>query len=55
MTKEKLALKIVKEIHKGKPKLKSFRFHAYQCIRSFLHDLSMSDLEGISEQYGINI
>ena len=53
MTKEQLALKIAREIYKGKGKLE--RFHAFQCIRSYFSDLSMSDLEGIAGQYGINI
>ena len=53
MTKEQLALKIAREIYKGKGKLESF--HAFQCIRSYFSDLSMSDLEGIAGQYGINI
>ena len=53
MTKEQLALEIAKEIYKGKGKLESF--HAFQCIRSYFYDLSMSDLEGIAGQYGINI
>ena len=53
MTKEQLALKIAREIYKGRGKLESF--HAFQCIRSYFYDLSMSDLEGIAGQYGINI
>ena len=53
MTKEQLALKIAKEIYKGKGKLESF--HAFQCIRSYFFDLSKDDLEGIAGQYGINI
>ncbi len=53
MTKEQLALKIAREIYKGKGKLESFQ--AFQCIRSYFYDLSMDDLEGIAGQYGINI
>jgi hypothetical protein len=53
MTKEQLALKIAREIYKGKGKLESF--HAFQCICSYFSDLSMDDLEGIAGQYGINI
>ena len=51
MTKEQLALKIAREVCKGK--LESFQ--AFQCIRSYFSDLSMDDLEGIAGQYGINI
>ena len=53
MTKEQLALKIAREIYKGKGKLESF--HAFQCIRSYFSDLPMEDLEWIAEQYGINV
>ena len=53
MTKEQLALKIAREIYKGTGKLESF--HAFQCIRSYLYDLSLDDLEGIAGQYGISI
>ena len=53
MTKEQLALKIAREIYKGKGKLESF--HAFQCIRSYFSDLSIDDLEDIAGQYGINI
>ena len=53
MTKEQLAIKIAREIYKGKGKLESF--HEFQCIRSYFSDLSMDDLEGVAEQYGINI
>ena len=53
MTKEQLALKIAREIYKGKGKLESF--HAFQCISSYFADLSLDDLEGIAGQYGINI
>tara|TARA_Y100001968_G_scaffold47819_1_gene38087 strand:- start:233 stop:409 length:177 start_codon:yes stop_codon:yes gene_type:complete len=58
MTKEQLVKKIAREIFKGKGKLESF--HAFQCIRSYLadlslDDLSLDDLEGIAGQYGINI
>ena len=52
MTKEQLALKIARELSKGKGKLESF--HAYQCICRYFSDLSMDDLEGIAGQYGIN-
>ena len=48
MTKEQLALKIAREIYKGKGKLESF--HAFQCIRSYFYDLSMDDLEGSAGQ-----
>ena len=50
MTKEQLALKIAREIYKGKGKLESF--HSFQCIRSYFSDISMDDLEGIAGQYG---
>ena len=53
MTKEQLALKISREIYKGKGKQE--RFHAFQCIRSYFYDLSVDDLEVIAGQYGINI
>ena len=53
MIKEQLALKIAREIYRGKGKVESF--HAFQCIRSYFSDLSMDDLEGIAGQYGINI
>ena len=53
MTKEQLALKIAREIFKGKGKIESF--HNFQCIRRYFFDLSMNDLEGIAGQYGINI
>ena len=53
MTKEQLALKIAREIYKGKGKLESF--NAFQCISSYFADLSMDDLEGIAGQYGINV
>ena len=52
MTREQLALKIDREIYKGKGKLESF--HVFQCIRSYFYDLYMVDLEGIAGQYGIN-
>ena len=53
MTKEQLAQKIAREIYKERGKLESF--HAFQCIRSYFYDFSMSDLEGIAGQYGINV
>ena len=53
MTKEQLALKIAREIYRGKGKLESF--HTLQCVRSYFYDLSMDDLEGIASQYEINI
>ena len=53
MAKEQLALKIAKEIYKGKGKLESF--HDFQCIWCYFCDLSMDDLEGMAGQYGINI
>jgi len=53
MTKEQLALKIAREIYRGKGKLESFL--ALQCIRSYFSDLSMDDLDGIAGQYEINI
>ena len=53
MTKEELALKIAREVYKGKGKLESF--HAFQCIGSYFSDLSIDDLEIIAGQYGINI
>ncbi len=53
MTKEQLALKIAREIYRGRGKLESF--HAFQCIRSYFSDLSMDDLEGLAAQHGINI
>ena len=53
MKKEQLALKIARELHRGKGKLESF--HAFQCIRSYFSDLSMDDLEGIAGQYGIKV
>ena len=54
MTKDQLALKIAREIYKGKGKLLE-SFHTFQCIRNYFYDLSMDDLEGIAGQYGINI
>ena len=53
MTKEQLALKIAREMYKGRGKLESL--HAFQCLRSYFSDLSLDDLEGIAGQYGINI
>jgi len=53
MTKEQLALKIAREIYRGKGKLESF--YAFQCIRSYFYDLSMDELEVIAGQYGINV
>ncbi len=53
MTKEQLALKITKEMNKGRGKLQSF--HAYQCIHNYFCDLSMDDLQGIAGQYGITV
>ena len=53
MTKEQLALKIAREIYKGKGKLESF--HTFQCIRSYFSDLSIDDVEDIAGQYEINI
>ena len=53
MKKEQLALKIAREIYRGKGNHESF--HAFQCIRSYFSDLSIDDLEGIAGQYGINI
>ena len=53
MNKEQLALKIARKIYKSKGKLESF--HAFQCILSYFSDLSLDDLEGIAEQYKINI
>tara|TARA_B100000965_G_scaffold129591_1_gene107888 strand:+ start:195 stop:335 length:141 start_codon:yes stop_codon:yes gene_type:complete len=46
VTKEQFALKIAREIYKGKGKLENF--HAFQCIRSYFYDLSMDDLESIA-------
>ena len=51
MTKEELALKISREIYKGKGKLESFDTFKY--ISSYFNDLSMDDLEGIAGVYGI--
>ena len=53
MTKEQLALKITRAIYKQKGKLESF--HAFQCILSYFSDLSIDDLEGMADQYGIKI
>ena len=53
MTKEQLALKIAREIYRGKGKLESF--HAFHCIRNYFSDLSKDNLEGIAGQYGIDI
>ena len=53
MTKEQLALKIAREIYKGRGKLVSF--NTFQCIRSYFSNLSIDELEGIAGQYGINI
>ena len=58
MTKDQLAQKIAREIHKRKGKERKGKlesFHAFQCIRSYFSDLSMDDLEGIAGQNGINI
>ena len=44
MTKELFALKIAREIYRGKGKPESFQ--AFKCIRSYFSDLSMNDLKG---------
>tara|TARA_B100001250_G_scaffold295920_1_gene257443 strand:- start:607 stop:798 length:192 start_codon:yes stop_codon:yes gene_type:complete len=53
VTKEQLALRIAREIFKDKGELESF--HGFQSIRNYFSDLSMHDLEGIANQYEINI
>ena len=53
MNKEKLAIKIARKINNKSGKLECF--HTFQCIRSYLYDLSMDDLEQIAGEYGIKI
>ncbi len=53
MTKEELALEIVRAMHKGQSKFESF--NACQCIKGYFLDLEIEDLIGIAAQYGIKV
>ena len=52
MTKEELALRITRAMHKGHSKLESF--NSFQCIKGYFLDLEAEDLVGIASQYGVN-
>ena len=52
MTKEELALQLIRAMHKGRRQSESF--NAYQCIKGYFLDLEVEDLVGIATQYGIN-
>ena len=51
MTKEELAQKITRAMHKGCGQFESFKPN--QCIKGYFLDLEMADLIGIAGQYGI--
>ena len=51
MTKEELALQIVKAMYKGRGQFVSL--NAYRSITGYFLDLQMEDLIGIAGQYGI--
>ena len=53
MTKHQLALKVSRRIYKGQG-IKE-RFNAYQAIQCYFAKLSIEDLIGIANQYGINV
>mgnify|MGYP001261175071 FL=1 len=53
MTKEELALKIVRSMNKGQSQVESF--NSYQCIKGYFLDLREEDLVGIANHYGINL
>ena len=52
-TKEALALRISRAMFNERKSIESF--NAYQCIRSYLLDLSMQELIELAKDYGIEI
>ena len=52
-TKEALALRISRSMFNQRKSLESF--HDYQCIRSYLVDLSMNELIELARDYGIEL
>jgi len=53
LSKKKLALRISRVIFKEKKSINSF--NAYQCICSYLADLSLQELINIAEDYGVEV
>ena len=52
-TKEALALRISRAMFNERTSIESF--NAYQCIRSYLVDLSMQELIELAKDYGIEV
>ena len=52
-TKEALALRISRAMFNERKSIESF--NAYQCIRSYLVDLSMQELIELAKDYGIEV
>lgn len=52
-TKEALALRISRAMFNERKSIESF--NAYQCIRSYLVELSMQDLVELAKDYGIEM
>ena len=52
-TKEALALRISRAMFNERRSIESF--NAYQCIRSYLVDLSMQELIELAKDYGIEV
>ena len=52
-TKEALALRISRAMFNERKSIESF--NAYQCIRSYLFDLSMQELIELAKDYGIEV
>ena len=52
-TKEALALRISRAMFNERRSIESF--NAYQCIRSYLIDLSMQELIELAKDYGIEV
>tara|TARA_Y100001968_G_scaffold332641_1_gene391637 strand:+ start:858 stop:1109 length:252 start_codon:yes stop_codon:yes gene_type:complete len=52
-TKESLALRISRSMFNERKSIESF--HAYQCIRNYLFDLSMQELIKLAKEYGIEV
>ncbi len=52
-TKEALALRISRAMFNERKSIESF--NAYQCIRSYLIDLSMQELITLAKEYGIEV
>ncbi len=58
MTKDQLALRISLAMHKPpNARLESFNayFNTYQCLCNYFQELSMEDIAGIANQYGVRI